>query len=111
MPLYAFFCEHCNGEVEVLKGMNDPSPKRCPACGCSRFHRIYGQSVAFHGSCDEGWEQENDGLGKWMPQLGARYLDAHTRTKKNPDAYARSRAEAIEKFQKRGYNKSDISKA
>lgn len=109
MPLYDGNCLTC-GTVEILKGMNDPWPEKCPRCKGRSFTRIFGTAVAFHAPCDSGWEQENNGMGKWMPQLGTRYLDPHTKTKLNPDAYAKSRAEAIEKFQKRGYNKKDIEK-
>lgn len=107
MPTYDGNCLTC-GTVEIYKGMNDPWPEKCPQCKGNGFERIYSTNVALHGPCDSGWETENDGLGKWMPQLGARYLDAHTRTTKNPAAYCRSRADAIDAFKRKGYD--DIQK-
>jgi putative FmdB family regulatory protein len=105
---YDFFCEGCNKEVEIVKGMNDPSPEHCPECGSKRWHRVFGSAVAVHPPADAGWESKNNGLGEFMPQLGTRYLDPFTKTQPNPNAYARSRAEAIEKFKRRGY--TDIQK-
>lgn len=107
MPLYDYECPTC-GVVEVFKGMNDPAPARCPQCKSTTFDRVFSTQTAFIAPCDSGWETENDGLGKWMPQLGARYLDPHTRTTKNPAAYARSRADAIDAFKRKGYD--DIQK-
>jgi hypothetical protein len=99
--IYEFRClGHCASVVEIDKRMNDPSPTTCLRCH-GKLERIY--SINFHGSCDAAQEMENDGFGKWYPQLGPRYLDAKTKTKRNPDAYARSRADAIDKFKRKGY--------
>jgi putative FmdB family regulatory protein len=100
MPVYEFRCQAKCGLIEVTKRMADPSPTTCPHCGAS-LERIY--SAYLHGACDAAQELENDGLGKWNPQLGPRYLDAKTKTKRNPDAYARSRADAADKFKRKGY--------
>jgi putative FmdB family regulatory protein len=35
MPTYIYLCENCNDNKEVVKGMNDPDPKKCPDCGLS----------------------------------------------------------------------------
>ncbi len=107
MPCYDGTCLTC-GVVEIYKGMNDPFPEKCPQCKGNGFERVFANQVAFHAPCDAGWESENGGMGKWMPQLGARYLDAHTKTKLNPDAYAKSRVDAIDKFKRKGYD--DIQK-
>lgn len=105
MPTYEHECAHC-GLMELERRMSDPSPTSCPTCGAPGLVRIY--QAHFHGACDANQESENNGLGKWYPQLGARFLDPHTKTKPNPNAYARSRTDAIEKFKKRGY--TDIEK-
>jgi putative FmdB family regulatory protein len=102
MPRYDGECLTC-GTVEIVKGMNDPWPVKCPQCKGNGFTRIFTCGVAFHAPADSGWDTKNGGLGEWMPQLGKRYLDGATKTQPNPDAYARSRSEAIDKFKRRGY--------
>lgn len=52
---------------------------------------------------DQNWERENGGMGKYLPQAGPRFLDAKTKQVPNPQAYARSRSEAIERYKERGY--------
>jgi putative FmdB family regulatory protein len=99
MPTYEFRCFGDCKKIEITKGMNDPSPETCPHCGGS-LQRIY--SCYFHGPCDAGDESQNNGAGKWYPELGARYLDAHTKTTINPKSHFRSRADAIESVNRRG---------
>ena len=102
MPCYDGECPKC-GVIEIVKSMNDPWPKKCPECKGGTFERCFNTTVRFQGSVDENWHTENNGLGRYLPQAGPRYLDAYTKTKPNPDAYARSRNDAIEKMKKRGY--------
>jgi putative FmdB family regulatory protein len=100
MPIYEHECARC-GRLELERRMSDPAPVKCPRCGRAGLTRIY--SAHFHGAVDAGQENENDGLGMWYPEMGARYLDPHTKTKRNPAAYARTRYEAMEKLKRRGY--------
>jgi putative FmdB family regulatory protein len=109
MPLYDGECLTC-GVVEILKGMNDPWPEKCPQCKGNGFTRIFCTAVSFHKPSDANWEQENNGLGHYCPQLGPRFLDAYTKKQPNPAAYAKSNADAYDKFLRRGYDKSNISK-
>lgn len=103
MPLYDGLCPECN-VVEIYKGMNEPWPKRCPKCGGREFYRQFNNAVALHAAADQGWENENGGAGHYMGQLGRLKRPDGTL---NPDTHCRSRAEAIDKFKRRGYD--DIS--
>ncbi len=99
MPLYEFRCLKRCGVIEITKRMADPAPSACPHCGGS-LERIY--NAFLQGSVDAGQEAENDGMGRWYPQFGSRYIDQKTKTKLNPAAHARSRYEAMEKIKRRG---------
>lgn len=104
MPVYEFRCQKKCGVIEVTKRMADPSPTVCPHCGAS-LERIY--SAYLRGAVDAGQELENDGLGKWYPQFGAQFLDAKTKKIRNPNAHARSRADAVELAKRLGYQSID----
>jgi len=92
--------------MELERSMKDPSPTKCPKCRQGGLERIY--DCQFIAPCDMFQENQNKGLGKHYPSLGKRWLDPHTRTKPNPNAYARSQADAIEKAKRSGL---DVSKA
>ena len=99
MPVYEFRCAKKCGVIEITKRMADPSPTTCPHCGAS-LERIY--SAYLHGSCDAAQELQNDGYGKFYPQLGKQFLDPFTKKHRNPASHARSRVDAIEKFKRKG---------
>lgn len=99
MPTYSFLCNGRCGEIEVVKRMADPAPETCPHCG-GVLTRVY--NAYLQGSVDAGQEAENDGFGKFYPQMGAQFLDAKTKRIRNPAAHARSRYDAIEKLKRRG---------
>ncbi len=99
MPLYEHTCKRC-GTMELLRAMSAPAPTACPHCGREGLERIY--SAHFIGAVDANQESENDGYGKFYPQFGPQFLDAKTKTKRNPAAHARSRYEAMEKIKRRG---------
>lgn len=103
MTTYVHSCANC-GEMELERSMKDPAPTKCPVCKRPGLERIY--DCQFVRPPDMFQENQNKGAGMWYPELGARYLDAHTKTKINPDAYARSQNEAIEKFKKKGVSVS-----
>lgn len=100
MPIYEFRCQKRCGLIEITKRMSDPSPTRCPHCGAC-LDRIY--SAYLHGACDAAQETQNNGMGMFYPSLGPQFLDAKTKTRRNPAAHARSRYEAMEKLRRRGY--------
>lgn len=33
MPIYAYRCEHCGHQLELLQKVGDAPPAACPACG------------------------------------------------------------------------------
>jgi putative FmdB family regulatory protein len=33
IPVYVYSCDSCEEVKEVIKGMNDPHPEKCPDCG------------------------------------------------------------------------------
>ncbi len=106
MPRYDGSCDKC-GIIEIVKSMNEPWPAKCPECG-AKFDRVFNTQSNFNKAVDANWENENNGLGRYLPQAGPRYLDAYTKTKPNPDAYARNINQAVDKMKRRGY--PDISR-
>jgi putative FmdB family regulatory protein len=100
MPIYEHSCSQC-GTMELYRRMTDPQPTKCPHCGRAGLERIYGSN--FIGAVDAGQETENSGMGRWYPSAGPQFLDAKTKTKRNPEAHGRSRYEIMEKMKRRGY--------
>ncbi len=94
MPLYEFLCADLCGVVEVFKGMEEPSPTRCPKCKALDFQRIYSHN--FVPAVDSQWKD------KYIPQLGKEYLDPFTKKHKNPKAHFNSLNEVRECVAKRG---------
>lgn len=92
MPRYDFICPKC-GVFEVLKGMNDPSPKRCKKCK-SAVDRVYDRSVALIPPVDSGWENENGGRGRYIAQIG---------DPDDPGCYARARHEIPDLAKRKGF--------
>lgn len=44
---YDYNCKHCKKTVEVEKGMNDPTPEKCPECGASgTLERVFTNPAA-----------------------------------------------------------------
>lgn len=99
MPIYSHRCSKC-GPIEQYRRMSEPAPRTCPHCGRAGLERIYDYHVI--GPVDSGQESENGGMGKWYPQAGPQFLDAKTKTKRNPASHARSRNDMIEKLKRRG---------
>jgi putative FmdB family regulatory protein len=100
MPAYEHSCSHC-GTMELFRRMSDPQPTKCPKCGRAGLERVY--SANFIGAVDAGQENQNGGMGMFYPSLGPQFLDAKTKTRRNPEAHARTRYEAMEKLRRRGY--------
>jgi len=98
--LYGHICPDC-GPMELERKMSDPTPTKCPLCHKNILQRDY-SDINFQRPCDMFQENENKGLGKYYPSLGARFLDPKTKTKPNPAAYARSRDAAIESAKRQG---------
>ncbi len=99
MTVYIHACVKC-GVMELERSMKARSPTKCPKCKRAGLLRIY--DCQFIRPPDMFQENKNKGLGEWYPELGARFVDAHTRKIPNPKAYARSQNEAIEKFKQKG---------
>ncbi len=91
--IFEYCCEDC-GIIEIEKGMKDPAPLRCPLCKALGLQRVF--SAAIIPSTDSQWKD------KWIPQLGPQYLDAKTKTTKNPAAHFNSLSEVRECAKKRG---------
>lgn len=99
MPVYEFTCAGRCGTIEITKRMDDPSPTVCPECGRA-LTRVY--NCFLQGSVDANQESENNGFGKFYPQLGPQFIDQKTKRIRNPAAHARSRYDAMEKVKRRG---------
>jgi hypothetical protein len=89
--------------MELSRRMADPSPKKCPLCGSKKFTQLLSRCY-FQGACDAAQENQNNGAGMYYPQFGKRYLDPHTKTKLNPAAHHRSRADALEYGKRKGWD-------
>ena len=62
MPNYDFQCNRCNHEFEAFTPMNEPQPKRCPACRHKSAIRIFRKAVATHDSYPEGHPRHGRGI-------------------------------------------------
>jgi putative FmdB family regulatory protein len=98
--IYSHICPDC-GEMELERKMSDPTPTKCPVCHKNILQRDY-TTISFQRPVDMFQENENGGLGMHYPELGPRFVDAHTKKIPNTKAYARSQNEAIEKMARRG---------
>ncbi len=54
MPTYEYRCPACESIVEVIHGVNDPPPRKCPQCGARRRleKQLSAPAFQFKGS---GW--------------------------------------------------------
>lgn len=41
MPVYVYSCDKCEDNKELVKGMNDPDPEKCPDCN-GEIKRVFG---------------------------------------------------------------------
>lgn len=96
MPLYDFECEGCGHVFEDVKPMSFTGRTGCPCCREPRAVKVILQAPRARVP-DSGWESENGGRGRLIPQLAAR-PDVD-----DPNAYCRSRTEAIEKAKRQGW--------
>lgn len=91
MPTYDYECRDCNATHEQFHSMKD-KPGPCPECGSKRVTKVILGAPAM--SMPDGmWEYENDGRGRYIGGLGKR---------DDPNAYFRSRREAVEAAKSRG---------
>ncbi len=45
MPIYAYACEKCKKETELIQKFEDPAPEKCEECGIEgQMKRILGLS-------------------------------------------------------------------
>jgi len=58
MPLYEYGCDKCEREFEILHGINENSPRKCPECGAKMKKLISLGSFHLKGG---GWYK--DGYG------------------------------------------------
>jgi putative FmdB family regulatory protein len=100
MPIYVHSCKKC-GVMELFRSMKAKAPTKCPQCKRPGLERVY--DCNFHRPFDMFQENENQGAGRWYPQMGKQYLDPHTKTKLNPASHKRSEYEAMEAFKRMGH--------
>ena len=60
MPIYEFKCKACEHEFELLLGLKEPKPRKCPECGKLKVGKILISSTS-------------------PPVLHMRYSNAHPR--------------------------------
>lgn len=91
-PAYDFSCSKC-GTFEVIKGMRDPAPKRCPTCR-GGIDRVFNTKIAFIPPVDGDWHNENGGRGRYISQIG---------DPNDPGCYARARHEIPDLAKRKGF--------
>ncbi len=47
MPTYEYECQACGKVHEVFHGMNDPRPRKCPACGKLKLKKRISAGAGF----------------------------------------------------------------
>lgn len=95
MPLYDYRCAQCGHVHEQFHGMHE-KPEPCMKCGRQACVKIISSAVAIKPPVDSGWEAENGGRGRYIPQMA--------KSPNDPRAYARSQNDAIEKAKRLGYS-------
>jgi putative FmdB family regulatory protein len=56
VPLYDYDCAACGRRFEVIHGVHDPSPERCPLCGEGPVRKAFAApAIHFKGS---GWAKK-----------------------------------------------------
>ena len=64
MPTYDYRCPACGAELEIVHGIHEPEPKKCPKCGAKRkLHRMITKAPAFHGHYSPMNPRVNRGRG------------------------------------------------
>jgi putative FmdB family regulatory protein len=48
MPFYDFHCDKCELTFEVLHGLAEPGPKKCPRCNSKKVQRAFTSPPAYH---------------------------------------------------------------
>ena len=58
MPIYDYVCSSCAQRTEVIHGINDPTPRFCPACGAEGTLKkgFNTPAILFKGS---GWAKKD----------------------------------------------------
>ncbi|MFL5679791.1 MAG: FmdB family zinc ribbon protein [Chloroflexota bacterium] len=56
MPTYDYVCSTCGRRFEVIHGVNDAGPERCPNCGATTIRKAFSApSIHFKGT---GWAKK-----------------------------------------------------
>ncbi len=100
MPTYDYECRKGCGVMELVHRMSD-TIERCPLCKSKEFGKVFLEMPAskIFGS---GWENENGGKGRFIDYLAKPTGKHGTYDTKDPNAYARSPQDAIEKGKRMG---------
>ena len=40
MPIYEYVCKACGQETEIIHGLSETPPKKCPACGKPKLSKL-----------------------------------------------------------------------
>ena len=40
MPIYEYVCKACGQETEIIHGISEAAPKKCPACGKPKLSKL-----------------------------------------------------------------------
>jgi putative FmdB family regulatory protein len=92
MPMHDYHCEKC-GDFEAFTFLQEGKLTKCPTCR-SKVSVAWITSPRVQGDIAD-WGNENRGKGRYCPQLASK--------PKDPNAYATSRWDLIDKGKRRGW--------
>lgn len=96
MPIYAYKCESCGFEKDVLQKLSDATLTRCPSCAAAAFRKqLTAAGFQLKGS---GWYATDfkDGGNKAAPGSGAEKPDAagDAKTESKPEAKTENKGDS-----------------
>lgn len=94
MPAYDAICPCCKHAFETLCRISERDEIECPRCGSRAERQVSAPAVR-----DDpfSWHHENNGRGRYIGQL-----QRTVGSKKDPNAYCKSRQEIVQKAEKLG---------
>lgn len=63
MPAYDLICGNCGHKMEVIHGLNEKHPKKCPSCGKMKLRQDWSTPPAYHNHFSPLHPRKNRGRG------------------------------------------------
>jgi putative FmdB family regulatory protein len=68
MPIYDYVCHHCGHRFEVIHGLHDSGPSKCPVCHSNDVRKAFAPpAIHFKGS---GWAKKDRGAAARKSKSG-----------------------------------------